>query len=86
MSASLEWECATRKGIMNIDERLEKLTERHQALAESVELLMQSIHEQGANIDKLIANSAQDAENIRALARIAELHQTRIEKLEERQN
>jgi hypothetical protein len=71
---------------MNIDERLEKLTERHQALAESVELLMQSIHEQGANIDKLIANSAQDAENIRALARIAELHQTRIEKLEERQN
>jgi len=71
---------------MNIDERLEKLTERHQALAESVELLMQSIHEQGANIDKLIANSAQDAENIRALVRIAELHQTRIEKLEERQN
>jgi hypothetical protein len=31
-------------------------------------------------------NSAQDAENIRALARIAELHQTRIEKLEERKN
>jgi uncharacterized coiled-coil protein SlyX len=78
---------------MNIDERLEKLSERHQALAESVELLNQSIHEQGANIDrlgvnidKLIANSAQDAENIRALARIAELHQQRIEKLEERQN
>jgi hypothetical protein len=77
----------------SINERLEKLTERHEALAESVELLSQSIHGQGANIDKLrvnidklIANSGQDAENIRALARIPELNQTRIEKLEERQN
>jgi len=45
-----------------------------------------NIDKLGVNIDRLIANSAQDAENIRALARIAELHQTRIEELEERKN
>jgi hypothetical protein len=45
---------------MTIDERLEKLTERHEALTQTVELM--------ALMQK------QDAENIRALARIAEIH------------
>lgn len=41
----------------NIDERLDRLTERHEALSQTVELLAAQI--------------AQDAENIRALAGIA---------------
>jgi hypothetical protein len=47
-----------------IDERLERLTERHEALAQSVEILLK--------------NSEQDGENIRALARIAEIHERRV--------
>jgi hypothetical protein len=60
---------------MNIDERLEKLVGRHEALAQSVELLSIETHELRAAI-------AQDAENIRALARIAEIHERRLTHLE----
>jgi hypothetical protein len=53
---------------MTIDERLEKLTERHEALTQSRELLHRDV--QG-----LYALVQQDSENIRALARIAEIHE-----------
>ena len=49
------------------DERLDRLTERHEALIQSVELLAIETRELKEAI-------AQDAENIRALARIAEIH------------
>jgi ABC-type transporter Mla subunit MlaD len=42
-------------GVMTIDERLERLAVRHQALSESLELLTGSVHEQSANIDKFVA-------------------------------
>ena len=60
---------------MNIDERLDRLVERHEALAQSVELLSIETRELRAAI-------AQDAENIRALARIAEIHERRLTHLE----
>ena len=60
------------------DERLELLAERHQALSESVEITALRSNDVITAINK-------DAENIRALARVAELHQARIERLEERQ-
>ena len=44
---------------MTIDERLEKLTVRHEALTMNLELLHRDVQ--------------QDSENIRALARIAEI-------------
>ena len=53
---------------MTIDERLEKLTERHEALTQTVELM--------ALLQK------QDSENIRALARIAEIHERRLTGIE----
>ena len=53
---------------MTIDERLEKLTERHEALTQTVELM--------ALLQK------QDGENIRALARIAEIHEKRLTEIE----
>jgi archaellum component FlaC len=60
---------------MTIDERLEKLTERHEALTQSVELLHRDV--QG-----LYALVQQDSENIRALARIAEIHERRLTGIE----
>jgi len=60
---------------MTIDERLEALAERHQALTETVELLTHDIAE-------LRAIVAQDAENIRELARIVRSHERRISGLE----
>jgi len=52
---------------MTIDERLEKLSERHEALTLTVELISQDI---GA----LFVNSKQDGESIRALVRVADTH------------
>jgi hypothetical protein len=62
--------------VMTFEERLERLLERHEALAQTVEL-------QGHRIDQLIAATQQDAENIRALARIAEIHEHRLTHLED---
>jgi hypothetical protein len=60
---------------MTIDERLEKLAERHEALAQAVELL-------GHRVEQLVTATEHDGENIRALARIAEIHERRISHLE----
>jgi archaellum component FlaC len=51
---------------MTIDERLEKLAERHEALAQTVELI-------NVDLQTLKTLAQQDGENIRALARIAEI-------------
>ena len=72
---------------MNIDERLEKLAERHEALTQTVELIaaMQRDNETARQRDfgELRAAIQQDAENIRALVRIAELHHERLIRLED---
>lgn len=60
---------------MSIDERLERLTERHEALTMNLELLHRDVQ------DLKIA-AQHDGENIRALARIAEIHERRLTHLE----
>ena len=60
---------------MSIDERLEKLTERHEAMTMNLEFLHRDVQ------DLKIA-AQQDGENIRALARIAEIHERRLTHLE----
>ncbi|MBC7924634.1 MAG: hypothetical protein H7039_03165 [Bryobacteraceae bacterium] len=72
---------------MSIDERIERLTERHEALAQSVEMLLasQRLHEEQhsremTDVRGLLAETVQ---SISALARIAESHEHRIEDLEE---
>ena len=60
---------------MTIDERLEKLTERHEALTQTVELI-------AAMQLALTRDVQQDSENIRALARIAEIHERRLTEME----
>jgi len=63
---------------MNIDERLERLAERHEALAQSVEILRATVHEQSGNIDKILLGLEKDGENIRTLADIAEIREHRV--------
>ena len=74
---------------MTIDERLDRLTERTQAIAESVELLVHEVRETGAQIRSQHSDHGTprlrpgtDAENIRALARIAEIPERRLTDLE----
>jgi archaellum component FlaC len=67
---------------MTIDERLERLTERHEALAQSLELLSHEVRETRAAAEALVVAVQTDAENIRALARIAEIHERRLTDLE----
>jgi hypothetical protein len=71
---------------MTTDERLERLLERHEALTQSVELMRLESQErasaQDKRIDKILVALEKDGENIRGLARIAEIHEHRISELE----
>lgn len=67
---------------MTIDERLERLAERHEALAQSVEMLLVATRANTENIGKLEEVSNRDAEAIRSLARIAESHERHLTDLE----
>ena len=58
---------------MTIDERLEKLTERHEALTLTVELIAAMQRDLTRDVQGLRTVTQQDGENIRALARIAEI-------------
>ena len=62
---------------MDIDQRLEKLTERHEALTQTVELIA---HIQEKN-EILLAHVI---ESVDSLARIAHAHEQRITGLEDR--
>ena len=68
---------------MTIDERLEKLTERHEALTQTVEIVAAMQHENERKIGLLTTLMAQTHEDIAALARIAEAHDRRIDHLED---
>ena len=66
---------------MTNDERLEKLTERHEALTQTVELIAASQANSDERIDKLTALMAQTDHFINRLAHIAEAHE-RLDELE----
>jgi hypothetical protein len=65
-----------------IDERLDRLTERHEALTETVELIAVMQRENEARFAQIAANQERDAEHINALVRIAEIHEHRLSGLE----
>ena len=67
---------------MTIDERLEKLTERHEALTQTVELVVAMQRDLTRDVQGLQTLAKQDGENIRALVRIAEIHERRLTGLE----
>lgn len=73
----------------NIDERLDRLVERHEALSQTVEHLAIQGEEQNRRIDRLLAAQERllqaqekDGEHIHALVRIAEIHERRLSALE----
>jgi hypothetical protein len=67
---------------MNIDERLEAITMSLELAMRDIEALGVRQERTSQDIQTLYATVQQDAENIRALARIAEIHERRITSLE----
>ena len=74
---------------MTIDERLDRLTERHEALTQSVELIAnlqqrneESIGALAVTLEKNQILMAQMLESINSLARIAHSHEQRLSDLE----
>jgi archaellum component FlaC len=61
---------------MDIEERLERLTQRHEALTQSVELLTKDIFEM-----KVLANDS--AKGTARLLHVAEIHEKRISRPED---
>ncbi len=68
---------------MNIDQRLERLTERHEALTQTVEIIagMQKKNEEAHQKNEILL--AHVMESIESLARIAHAHEHRITRLED---
>jgi len=69
---------------MTIDERLEKLTERHEALTQSVELMAVENRAGFARLERVERILGQMAQSMDTLARVMELHEHRIDDLEGR--
>jgi archaellum component FlaC len=61
---------------MDIDERLERLTDRHEALTQTVELLTKDLSDM-----KVLVNDI--AEGTARLLHVAEIHEKRISRLED---
>lgn len=75
---------------MNIDERLEKLVERHEALTQTVELMAHEDHERDRRMDQLTGRVEhitgtleRVVEAIGQLVHVAELHERRLNNLED---
>jgi chromosome segregation ATPase len=60
---------------MNIDERLDKLVERHEALTQSVEMLTSDLHE----LKSLVSDIA---EGTARLLHVVQVHEQRLDRLE----
>ena len=60
---------------MTIDERLERLTERHEALAQSLELMVLENRERDKRLAEIM-------EGIARLLHIAQIHESRLDGLE----
>jgi len=76
---------------MTIDERLDRLTERHEALTQSVELMAVENRQMAAeNRQMAVENRQRDRrmgeimEAIGRLLHVAEIHEQRLERLEEK--
>jgi hypothetical protein len=70
---------------MNIDERLDRLTERHEALAESLQLLTADVQSLAQSVKEHDRVLRRHADLIGALARIPSVHEQHIGRLEGRQ-
>ena len=71
---------------MTTDERLNRLTEKHEALAESLQLLTADVQSLANSVKEHVRILRGHADLIGDLARIASGHERRIERLEGRQS
>jgi hypothetical protein len=62
---------------MTIDERLERLTERHEALTQSVELMLAENRQRDKRLGEIM-------EGIASLVHVAEIHEHRLDEHEGR--
>ena len=67
---------------MSIDERLEKLTERHEALSQTVEIIAGTQRESQKRFDQVTHNFEIVLDSIKRLETIATSHEDRLEDLE----
>jgi len=67
---------------MTIDERLDRLTERHEALTQTVELLAAENRAGFARLEKVEKIVGQMARSVDTLAHVVELHEHRLDALE----
>ncbi len=67
---------------MTIDERLEKLVERHESLTQTVELMAREMQELKSGIEGVKNYTNEIAEATARLLHIAEIHEHRITRLE----
>ena len=67
---------------MNIDQRIERLTERHEALAQSVELLTADVRELSTAVATTNTQVSAIGIALHELIKIVTIHETRIGRLE----
>jgi hypothetical protein len=72
--------------MMTIDERLEKLTERHEALAQSVELLVAQGHETDRRLNVVTEDIARLTADTSNLLTIVTIQNERLKRLEDQAN
>ena len=68
---------------MTIDQRIEALTVHTASLHSSASELHATAQSHERQLEELTTQSRHDAENIRALVRIAEIHERRLTQLED---
>jgi uncharacterized protein YfaS (alpha-2-macroglobulin family) len=68
---------------MTFEERIDRLTERHEAMAQSLELLTADVRQVTADVKELTKKQAAMMDAITRLAHIAAIQDERIERLEE---
>ena len=66
---------------MTIDQRLERLTERHEALTQSLELLTSDVTNMQKDMRNLQKYAGEIAEGTARLLHIAQIHENRITRL-----
>jgi archaellum component FlaC len=69
---------------VTIDQRLERLTERHEALTQSLELLTSDLRNLEKHIESLTGYVGEIAEGTARLLHIAQIHEHRITRLEDK--
>ena len=64
---------------MDFEQRIEKLTERHEALTQTIELMMHETNQRAAEWNQRFS---QIVTSLEQLTHIAEIHQSRLDRIE----